>query len=596
MGAAKRCGVILSIIGMLAPSASGAAPGTIDVSFGGTGSVNVGAMVSRLQEESVSQNALLRTASAELIETGNVWVYLGGFISYCAHGFVARYSSSGVLDASFGDGGVVFTDSCIGPTLVLPDRRIVAFGQVTVAGSTDTTFAIRLLPDGTPDPSFGHAGWVQASLPFSNGPVSAALQPDGKYVVTLGIDNAPGFAAIRFDSGGLLDTQFGTNGIAKIGPQLAGATSLAIQADGKAIISGGGSSGTGTLKMFLARLTSDGRPDPAFGKDGIVEMPFSFTRAPAMLLQQDGKIVLGTTEILDRATNRFALMRFLPDGSLDPSFGIAGTARTQFGLSTHVELRAIDVLPDGRLIAAGDADGIEAVVVRYGSDGTADADFGVQGRVTVPGYHALRALVPNSDGSLVLAAESNAQGLLLVKLQGDGVLDVIEFYNASLDHYFLAADASEAHDLDFGIHAGWSRTGSSFKAWPMPGASARPVCRYYLPPEHGDSHFFSADIDECSAIAAKTLTDPSFSGYVLETPDAFAAILPDRATGNCAPGTIPVFRLWNGRSDSNHRFTTSAAMRQDMIDRAYIPEGYGALGVVMCASGSQSASAVSTGR
>jgi len=75
-------------------------------------------------------------------------------------------------------------------------------------------------------------------------------------------------------------------------------------------------------------------------------------------------------------------------------------------------------------------------------------------------------------------------------------VDVIEFYNATLDHYFISIDGQEIHDLDTGVHPGWARSGLSFEAYAVVTAGANPVCRFYIPPGYGDSHFFSASPDE----------------------------------------------------------------------------------------------------
>ena len=60
---------------------------------------------------------------------------------------------------------------------------------------------------------------------------------------------------------------------------------------------------------------------------------------------------------------------------------------------------------------------------------------------------------------------------------------------------------------------------------------------------------------------------------------------PDAATGACAdPQTQPVYRIWNGRvTDVNHRYTTSAAVRDQMVAAGGIAEGYGPDAVAMCA-------------
>ncbi len=128
----------------------------------------------------------------------------------------------------------------------------------------------------------------------------------------------------------------------------------------------------------------------------------------------------------------------------------------------------------------------------------------------------------------------------------------------------------------------------------LPGSPTRvrrsnPVCDY-IPPAHGNSHFFSASPAECAAIDARIGTDPNYSGYILESPAAFYVGLPDTTTGACPPGWLPVYRLWNQRADSNHRYTTDVAVKAQMITKAYVPEGYGPSATIMCAPAGGSAS------
>ena len=60
--------------------------------------------------------------------------------------------------------------------------------------------------------------------------------------------------------------------------------------------------------------------------------------------------------------------------------------------------------------------------------------------------------------------------------------------------------------------------------------------------------------------------------------------LPDLTTGDCPPGTQKVYRLWNNRADSNHRYTADAAVKAAMVARGYIAEGYGPDATIMCAA------------
>ena len=107
---------------------------------------------------------------------------------------------------------------------------------------------------------------------------------------------------------------------------------------------------------------------------------------------------------------------------------------------------------------------------------------------------------------------------------------LVEYYNQSLDHFFVSDLQPDIDALDSGRIAGWARTGQSFNVFPSQasgGAGVNPVCRFYIPPEHGNSHFFSASPAECSDILQKTTSDPNYSGYIYETPSAFFVALPD---------------------------------------------------------------------
>ena len=153
------------------------------------------------------------------------------------------------------------------------------------------------------------------------------------------------------------------------------------------------------------------------------------------------------------------------------------------------------------------------------------------------------------------------------------LVDAIEYYDAALDHYFVTAIPAEITALDGGQFPGWQRTGLSFKVYdPGTGlAGADPVCRFYGLPAAGlDSHFYSASVDECAEVAQKW----PFA-WKLESDDVFEAFLPDFATGGCPAGSIPIYRAWNNRADSNHRFTTDVLVLQTMVAKGYIAEGYG---------------------
>ena len=171
-------------------------------------------------------------------------------------------------------------------------------------------------------------------------------------------------------------------------------------------------------------------------------------------------------------------------------------------------------------------------------------------------------------------------------LASAATVTAVEFYNESLDHYFVSALTPDIDALDSGRIRGWKRTGQTFQVFPSQdagGASVHPVCRFYIPPQRGDSHFLSASATECATVLSLTATHPNYSGYVYESPNAFYIALPDLMTGNCPANTLPVFRLWNNRADSNHRYTADPAVKGEMLAKGYVAEGYGPNAVAMCA-------------
>ena len=98
---------------------------------------------------------------------------------------------------------------------------------------------------------------------------------------------------------------------------------------------------------------------------------------------------------------------------------------------------------------------------------------------------------------------------------------VVEYYNAVLDHYFITWMPDEQANLDAGnTPTRWTRTGYSFRAFTTPQAGTSPVCRYYIPPALGDSHFFGRGTAECDATGQK---NPSF---VRESSDFMRVYLP----------------------------------------------------------------------
>ena len=151
---------------------------------------------------------------------------------------------------------------------------------------------------------------------------------------------------------------------------------------------------------------------------------------------------------------------------------------------------------------------------------------------------------------------------------------VVEFYNASLDDYFITASPAEINDLDTGVHPGWVRTGLRFLVYTDPSVApgdASPVCRFYVLPQFGDSHFYSADPTECAQTAAR------FSGqWFFESPAVFYIQLPNKTTGVCPANTHSVYRFLNKNNQLHHRYTAEVDVRDTLNQQGNsIQEGYG---------------------
>ena len=107
----------------------------------------------------------------------------------------------------------------------------------------------------------------------------------------------------------------------------------------------------------------------------------------------------------------------------------------------------------------------------------------------------------------------------------------VEFYNAALDDYFVTASPGDIQALDNGTFAGWVRTGLRFLAYTDPAvapAGVQPVCRYYVAPAYGDSHFYSASPAECAEVGRQFAAQ-----WVFESAAVFYILLPHPTTGAC---------------------------------------------------------------
>ena len=178
------------------------------------------------------------------------------------------------------------------------------------------------------------------------------------------------------------------------------------------------------------------------------------------------------------------------------------------------------------------------------------------------------------DASLALQSTIPATSLAPA-----GTVPVIEYYRADKDHYFMATDPGEIAFVDAVLKNTFQRTGEVFYAWVDPllaPLTAVPVCRFYSPNPLIDAHYYTASAAECQFIVTRW---PGI--WSLELPAAFYVLLPD-ANGACPASTLPVYRFFDNRQDANQRYTIDLSVRRAMINRAWVPQGFGPNLVIFC--------------
>lgn len=315
-------------------------------------------------------------------------------------------AAPGELDATFGMGGRIYPVNIDPPwyssgddIVVQPDQKIVVSAwRYDSSSNIGGLLLNRYLPNGSLDPTFGVGGEVFNS---NSGGGNLALQPDGKILVTAG-------SILRYKTDGNLDTTFDGDGTVQISAFTP--VRLAVQNNGKIVVAGNRYTTHGDPSLFwLARLNTDGSLDTAFGSNGIVSTAFPYTSSYIgdIVIQADGKIVaVGSTYTVSSSSYNIALSRYNVDGSLDTSFGTSGRVVTP-NVRTYGTLYGSDVTlqAENKIVVAGKYDD-GGLVIRYMPDGSLDASFGNAGQVSIPNL-CPRSVAVQSNGKIVVAGDTN---------------------------------------------------------------------------------------------------------------------------------------------------------------------------------------------
>jgi uncharacterized delta-60 repeat protein len=269
------------------------------------------------------------------------------------------------------------------------------------AGSVAASYAQAgaLAAAGTLDGSFGGGSGLVTTLFNPASPINTdyafdlVVQPDGKLVVAgwaSDISDPADFALARYNPDGSLDPSFGGTGLVRAGFgsfSIEEGFALLREPNGKLVVGGWAASSPldPSVDFVLMRFLPNGLPDPSFGTAGKVKTNLGADDWVLVLARQaDGKLLAGGRSG-PVGTHNFALARFLPNGALDTTFGTAGKVTTDFaGRDDSIE--ALAVLPDGRILAAGPSGTgptggpFKMALARYTKQGKPDPTFGVSGK------------------------------------------------------------------------------------------------------------------------------------------------------------------------------------------------------------------------
>jgi uncharacterized delta-60 repeat protein len=375
-------------------------------------------------------------------------------------GQVAR-AADGDLDPTFGTGGQVTTDfnrstDIANAVALQSDGKLVVVGQTyTDNDYSNEDFAVaRYNANGALDTTFGVNGKVTTDFPgLAAVASSVVIQPDGKILVAGGafplFTFAGDFELVRYNPNGSLDTSFGSGGIVTTSfpGQGSYAFALALQPDGKIIAAGTdfvnfSSEDSSNTDFALERYNPDGTPDTTFGNGGQVTTDFDGFNDDAfsILVQPDGKLVAVGSAKNPATYYDFAAVRYLANGTIDTTFGVAGKVRTDFGHADFDQARSAVLQSDGKIVAAGTAIWNNTLsqpfaLARYTSSGTLDTTF-------------------DNDGKLFIDFGSFDQAAYKVFLQPDGKIVTAGYPNTeSSDSDFLLARCNSNGSLDttFGV-------------------------------------------------------------------------------------------------------------------------------------------------
>jgi uncharacterized delta-60 repeat protein len=244
-------------------------------------------------------------------------------------------------------------------------------------------------------------------------------------------------AAGAATTSGSVDTTFGAGGFATVPfGQWSAASAVAVQASGAIVTAGQTQAADGTNAILVTQMLPSGALDPSFGSGGTQVVTIGASAGDdsgaALGLQSNGDILVAGSGTDAQGRIDFAVVRLLPNGQRDASFGADGVVTIPIG--TQAMATAVAVQSNGRILVGGGAQiggQTEFAAVRLTANGALDTSFGSRGIATVPNPGAYAwGLVLQSNGDVVLGGQeaygpagSNNSQFMVARLTATGTAD-----------------------------------------------------------------------------------------------------------------------------------------------------------------------------
>jgi uncharacterized delta-60 repeat protein len=397
--------------------------GTLDPTFGNGGVVttsfaNGSAGVGSFEQ---SNGDIVAVAQVDFVDNEGTGIGL------------ARYTSTGALDTTFGTNGITNT-TFAGFTFTPFGFAVQTNGDILVAGEAISSVGrfefglARYTSNGILDTTFGTNGLVTTVVgPRQDVPSALLLQPSEKIVMAgfeVGQEGiAPGkMSMVRYNSNGSLDATFGTGGISLVTDTITGPDALALLSNGNYLAVGQDGNGkTGVVVelnskgVLLSKVTA-----------GTLTVALSSSQSgfSPTIFQANGDYIVAVTTCTDDSQcrgHKVGVSRFLETGKVDTSFNANSFESFDPPATTSVGT-AMALQANGQIVVGGLISPTQGGMARLDANGELDLTFGTTnsfgGCCTVTSEQTFTGLLIQADGNIVAIGELNGD-LALARYLGN---------------------------------------------------------------------------------------------------------------------------------------------------------------------------------